>query len=223
MAWVLDYSGWRPNVNDFAAMRANGIVGVSRYLAPMTAEHNWKRISKAEYEFITNNGLSVVLNWEEHAGTWRGGYGAGVAAGREARAQARAIGFGDDRPIIQSIDTAVLPSEMATAVAFQQGFNDGGGCGPQGCYGTYPILTELWNTNRICVAWQTAARAWYGNGPQFEHASMLQFANKSFPMFPSASYDQNIVLCADWGQQPRPVNEGDCGWFHHPGDPERGE
>ena len=217
--WVLDYSGWRPNANDFAVMRANGIVGVSRYLAPLTAEHAWKRITKPEYDYTVANGLSVVLNWEEHTASWTGGYNAGVSAGQQARAQARALGCPDDRPIIQSIDQAVVPSQLSTALLFQQGFNDGGGCGPQGCYGTAYLLGELWARHDICVAWQAAARAWFGNGPQFPEASMIQFANKSFP-FPPTQYDQNFCAKYDWGQFPPPHNEGDCGWFHYPSQPE---
>jgi hypothetical protein len=217
--WVLDYSGWRPNANDYAVMRANGIVGVSRYLAPLTSEHNWKRIGKGEYDGLLANGLNVVLNWEEHADSWRGGYPAGVSAGQQARAQARALGHPDDRPLIQSIDQSVYPQELATAIGFQLGFNDGGGCGPQGCYGTAYLLDELSSRNAICVGWQTAARGWFGNAPQSANAAMVQMVTKRFP-FPANLYDENICVKQDWGQMPRPANEGDCGFFHYPGQPD---
>jgi hypothetical protein len=215
--WVLDYSGWRPTANDFTSMRANGIVGVSRYLAPATSEHAWKRIVKPEFDFIVANGLSVVLNWEEHEGSWRGGYPAGVTAGQQARAQARALGVGDDRVIIQSIDQAVYIPELATAIGFQQGFNDGGECGPQGCYGTQLLIDELYARHLIGVGWQAAARGWYGNQPQSTNVAMIQFAQKNFP-FPPTVYDQNVCVKLDWGQTPRPSNDGDCGLFYHPND-----
>jgi hypothetical protein len=171
---AFDYSAWRPNTADLVAA---GVVGVSRYLA--TPAHSWKVITKAEYDRTLAAGLPVVLNWEETAGAWRGGYTVGRIHGTEARRQARALGHPDGRPIIQSVDTAVQPAELATAIDYQRGFNDGGGLGPQGVYGTAYVIGACFSAGLVRVGWQAAARSWYGNSTDSTWASLIQRTSKS--------------------------------------------
>lgn len=167
-------------------------------------------ITQAEYARLRQAGMPVTLNWEESAGSWRGGYPLGLAHGKAARAQARALGHPDERPIIQSIDTAVTPAELATAVDYQRGFNDGGGLGPQGVYGTAYVIDNLFALGLVRVGWQAAARGWFGNGPQSANAAILQLTSKSYPQFPPAAYDENLPLKDDWGQQPAPHPQALC-------------
>ena len=196
---VFDYSGWRP---DPASLKAAGVVGVCRYLA--SSAQAWKVITKSEYERTLAAGLPVTLNWEETAGSWRGGYPLGRSHGQTARQLARALGHPDERPIIQSIDTTVNPGELATAVDYQRGFNEGGGLGPQGVYGTKYVIDSLFTLGLVRVGWQAAARGWYGNGPDCTNAALIQRTSKSYPQFPPASYDENTVHRGDWGQHPAP-------------------
>jgi len=194
---VFDYSGWRP---DPASLKAAGVVGVCRYLA--TPAQSWKVITQGEYDRLLGAGLTVTLNWEETAGSWRGGYSLGYSHGRSARIFARLLGHPEERPIVQSIDTAVAPAELNVAIDYQRGFNDGGGLGSQGVYATKYVIDALFALGLVRVGWQAAARGWYGNGPDCANAAIIQRTSKSYPQFPATSYDENTVHKADWGQHP---------------------
>lgn len=199
MTKVLDaaYPAWTT-----AGLKAAGVEGVSRYLSWLP---NSKVITQAEYDSYRNAGVPVVLNWESTGRSWRDGYSQGHADGAEARRQARALGHPDTRPIIQSIDENVDPSLTQSAIDYQRGFNDGGGCGPQGIYSTAFVIEALFREGLISVAWQTNARGWYGNGPDSPEAAILQRTSHSFPSFPSNSYDESDVVRSDWGQNPVPA------------------
>jgi hypothetical protein len=198
---VFDYSGWRP---DPASLKAAGVVGVCRYLA--SPAQSWKVITKGEYDRTLAAGLPILLNWEEAAGSWRGGFSLGYSHGRSARILARQLGHPDERPIVQSIDTAVTPAEIATAIDYQRGFNDGGGVGPQGVYGTKYVIDTFFASGLVRVGWQAAARGWYGNGPDCANAALIQRTSKSYPQFSPSSYDENTVHMTDWGQHPAPLD-----------------
>lgn len=196
MTQVLDaaYPAWTPD-----SLKAAGIPAICRYLSWLP---NSKVITPQEYGGYLAAGIAVTLNWESTGKSWRAGYEQGHSEGAEARRQARALGHPDDRPVIQSIDENVDPALLPLAVAYQQGFNDGGGCGPQGAYSTALVLNELAGRGLISVGWQTNARGWYGNQDDSPHASLIQRTSKSHPSFPSNSYDESDIVGGDWGQHP---------------------
>jgi hypothetical protein len=209
MADVLDYSGWRP---DPRALKAAGIVGVSRYLAPV-GTGDWKRIGKAEYDATLAAGLAVVLNWEDSATGWHGGYAKGVEYGRTARAQARALGHPDSRPIIVSIDSgdqlvtrdasgAILVPARAHPVAVEhvRGFVDGSGTGPQAVYAGTNVIEECHRQGLIRFGWQAAASSW--STVPSAHVALVQHVQKPYAQFPPAAYDWNTTVQPDWGQVP---------------------
>jgi hypothetical protein len=193
---IIDYSWWRPDPN---ALRQAGITSVCRYLG-----YGGKVIDKAEYDALHAAGISVMLNWETTGKSWREGYNTGVNEGREARRQARALGHPDERPIIQSMDEGVPAGMLNVAADYQRGFNDGGGVGPQGAYGTQMVLDHLFDKGLIRIGWQTNARGWEGNSKDCIRASLYQRTTHSFPSLPSNQYDENDVHFADWGQHPSP-------------------
>lgn len=192
----IDYSWWRPDLN---SLRAAGVTAVSRYLAFLP---NGKVIQKPEYDALIAAGISVMLNWESSGRSWRDGYGAGLREGAEARRQARALGHPDSRPIVQSMDEGVPAGMLDTAAQYQHGFNDGGGCGPQGAYGTKLVLDHLFDCGLITVGWQTNARGWEGNGPDCARASLLQRTSHSLNGLPADQYDESTIVGTDWGQHP---------------------
>jgi len=211
---VLDYSGWRPTDAQHLQMRQAGIVGVSRYLS--LPDQDWKVIHRAEYDRILAAGLSIVLNWEYQKGSALGGFILGVQHGAEARRQARALGHPDERPIIQSLDVGYTMAQAPGALEYMRGFNDGGGCGPQGIYGARHIIDECLARGLVRVGWQTAATSWGPVPGVSPNAHIVQRAEKSYPQFAPGLYDQNDIVRPDWGQHPAPVDAAHTCLFGYP-------
>jgi hypothetical protein len=201
-ARVLDYSGWRPTDVQLDQMIAAGVVGVSRYLS--LPDQDWKVIHKAEYDRTRAHGLSVVLNWEYQKGSALGGYRLGQQHGANARAQARVLGHPDERPLIQSLDVDYSAAQRPGALEYMRGFNDGGGCGPQGIYGARDIIDQCFANGLIRVGWQTAATSWGPVPGVSNRAAIIQRTAKSYPQWAPGLYDQNDIVLPDWGQNPRP-------------------
>lgn len=200
MTRVLDaaYPRWTPD-----ALKANGIVGVCRYVG-----HDYwsKAIKKDEYDATIAAGIPIMLNFESTGRSWRDGFNRGVSDGQAARAYARGLGHPDSRPIVYSADEGVPFSLLDTCGEYMHGVNVGDGTGiAQGFYGTAMAIDYLWDRGLISVAWQTNARGWEGNRPDSVHASIFQRTSHSFGAFPSSSYDENDVAKADWGQHPAPT------------------
>lgn len=185
MPTVLDYSVWRPSMAQLA-----GQEGVSRYLTwPDTTFNKAKQIFKPEYDLLIGSGFTVVLNWEWQKGTWREGFAGGRRDGAEARRQADALGYPADCIVVQSVDTDALPSEYPTAFAYQDGFNQGFGRGPEGCYGEGTLVDQMFDRGLIRVGWSTLATSWGGVSTK---AQMVQTSNVG-------SYDVNVVRAPWWG------------------------
>jgi hypothetical protein len=147
--------------------------------------------------------IDVILNWETTGRSWRGGYAQGLQEGKDARTQARYLGYPADYPIIQSIDEGVIASLLGIADNYQRGFNDGGGCGPQGAYGTKLALDSFFDQGLIRVGWQTNARGWFANSSDCARALMFQRTSHPIsPPLPANQYDYNDFNPA--GKNPYP-------------------
>jgi hypothetical protein len=191
---VFDYSFWRPDPH---ALKAAGIVGVQRYL---TTTSSAKRITKPEYDALHAAGLAVLLGFEDASTSWQGGRQAGLIHGRAARAQARALGHPDSRPIAFAIDSGDQVNNVGTAVAYVSGCVDGSGTGRQMVYAGTNVIEACWHADLITGGWQPAAASW--SQVPSNHVVLKQLTSKSFPQFPPSAYDENLVLAADWGQWP---------------------
>lgn len=200
---VFDFSGWRPTDTQLQQLRDGNIVGFSRYLSE--PDQDWKVIHGPEYSRYQAWGFSIVLNWEYQKGSALQGYQVGFTHGQHARAQARALGHPDERPIIQSLDTNYTTAQVPGALDYMRGFNDGGGQGPQGIYGARHIIDLCLDQGLVRVGWQTAATSWGPIPGVSTRAHMIQRAAKSYPQFPPSLYDQNDLAAVDWGQHPRPT------------------
>jgi len=174
-------------------LAAANIEGVSRYLCfPDTNFNKAKRLLKPEFDHLIALGHTVLLNWEQAGGSWMNGYPLGRIHGTEARKQVRALGVPDHHTIVQSVDTNAHPDLYGVALEYQQGFNDGGGVGPQGMYGTDGVLRQAWSKGLIVVAWQTMSRGWYNNANDCPHAGLIQRTNHG-------TFDRNDVMAPHWG------------------------
>lgn len=190
MPTVIDYSAWRPTMQQLNAM---GVEGVTRYLTyPDTAFNKAKQILKPEYDQLISARFTVLLNWEHSGSSWTLGYTVGRQHGAEARRQARALGYQDHCLIAQSVDTDPRPDMYGTALEYQRGFNDGGGCGPQGMYATDGLLRVAHDRGLIRMGWQAMARGWYNNSQDCPVANLIQRLG-------FGTHDTNDVRTPHWG------------------------
>src|SRR4029077_3662510 len=97
----IDYAWGRP---DPVAVRRVGYLFALRYLATGGPSASGKVIGLAERQALHAAGLGVGLVWETYANRPLEGSSAGQADGREARAQAKALGFPDGFPIFGAVD-----------------------------------------------------------------------------------------------------------------------
>lgn len=188
------FPGWT-----IAELKSAGIVAVFRYVA---FKPNGKIIEKPEYDNYLAHGIAVGLVWESSGTSFTGGYAAGYDEGVQARKQARELGHPDERPVFAAYDTGAVFSQ--TIANYQHGFNDGGGCGPQGVYGDVSIGNGLLNEGECRMFWQTNARGWPGDRADSPHAVMIQ----RYALVVAGvrgSYDVDDVFAADFGQHPKPA------------------
>jgi hypothetical protein len=100
----LDYSGAAPISP--STLKSRGVKGVCRYLrvAQSGGSTDWKAITKAEFDDLTNNGIDVVLNFEWYEARCMEGAGAGAQDGADALAAAKALGYAKGAMIVFSHD-----------------------------------------------------------------------------------------------------------------------
>lgn len=181
-------------------LRAAGIVAVGRYVA---FKPNGKVITHDEYVRYLSVGIAVFLVWESSGHSFTGGYAVGYAEGVEARKQARALGHPDERPVFAAYDTGTV--DLNAASAYMHGFNDGGGCGPQGVYADVVVGEHLLGLGLCRMFWETNARGWPGDSIDDPRAVMVQrYAHVVAGV--AGSYDVNDVFATDFGQHPRPTS-----------------
>jgi len=179
---------------DIAQLKSLGVTGVSRYIARTSSIG---KIMKAdECKRIVASGLGLMVNYEQSAGDWQGGYARGKSDGQWARSYVRGtLGLPDSVVIIQSIDTSVLSSQLGIAADYQRGFNDGGGLGPQGVYGPRNVLEHLHAAGLVRVCWE-----WMGFASQASSSvsHIRQYRDKPYAL--PYTYDANTPLALFYGQ-----------------------
>jgi hypothetical protein len=103
---------------DPKALLAAGCRVVFRYLS----RPGWpKNLTKAEADGLLAAGIAIVLNYETSATFMLGGYGAGQACARSARAQAAALGAPATARIYYSADFDATAAQASIVMAFLQG------------------------------------------------------------------------------------------------------
>lgn len=159
MSIVLDYtSRIAPS-----ALRAAGVVGVCRYIAPQA----WKEITKGEYDELVAAGIDVTLNWESSATDWLGGAPVGSAHAATAVSKAKARGYPAGKVIVGSADFNMSRSQwdnagQAYADAFAAGIRAGGY--RPGVYGPWNVLTWVKAAGIMDAFWQAGMSwAWDNN------------------------------------------------------------
>lgn len=190
MATALDYSQGRPTAD---AVRQAGHSGVIRYVG---TPGRTKNITAAEYRDMTSKGVGVALVYENKAGDAAGGYSAGQAAARIARADADSVGFPADKPIYFAVDSdQVTAANFAAVSAYLDGAASIlGDRARVGVYGEYDVIEKNVGSHAR-YGWQTAA--WSG-GKRSSKAHLFQRLGQIY--VGGIQSDVNDILAADWGQ-----------------------
>lgn len=182
-----DYSFARPSHQE---MKAAGIVGVLRYLAPQDAPDAGKILSIPEKDALLADGFDIALNWEWYSGRCLDGFNAGVSDGRQAVAEAKALGYPAGKEIYFSHDTGVFNQSV---IEYFRGVNASLGKDYQtGGYGGIFAIQQLHAAGVITKGWQTTA--WSG-GQKDPWAVIYQDGTQLF----GGGADEDIVSSTDIG------------------------
>jgi hypothetical protein len=157
---------------------------------------------------FTANGLGMALVFEHAAEDWRGGFDAGFANYRAARAHANSIGFPASRPIYMAVDSQVVgDANHATMARYIRGAYEAAGFDAElvGVYGQFSVVRHIAGEGTAKYLWQ--CRAWSGT-PINYHAGRHLFQHFGSPytidgknsLVSGIEVDTNEVLSGDWGQ-----------------------
>lgn len=150
-----------------AALLADGVTEVMRYVS---TRGNGKNITQPEYDAYVRNGIEVGLVYETTADWMLGGYSAGLAAARSARAQAP-VGYPADRPIWYADDFADAPAQIPVVLDCLHGCSDA-----EGSKALVRLYADFDAVEAAFAAgytgpWQTVA---WSNGRRSQHAVLYQ-------------------------------------------------
>lgn len=183
-----DYSFARP---DPSQLKADGIVGVLRYLAPDDVNNHGKILFPAERDELLGAGLDIALNFEWYEGRCNEGAASGTADAKTALTEAESLGYPAGKCIYFSHDTGIYdwtPIESyfrAARVAL-------GGKYKLGAYGSYDLISHLFSLGLIDYGWQTVA---WSNGQRDPEAVIYQTGEQIL----GGSADVDLVTSTDIG------------------------
>jgi hypothetical protein len=187
--WGFDYSWARPSAS---FLKSNGCQFVCRYLSWLP---NGKCIDRAEFQFLLNLGVAVVLNWEYYAEDMIRGanhYADGQTHAREAERQRKALGA-PECPIYFSADFDATPGQQAAINSYLDGVASIIGRDRTGIYASYYCVERTLAAGKAKWAWQTYA--WSG-GNVSNKAHLLQYQNGVL----GGGYDRCRSLKDNFGQ-----------------------
>ena len=128
------------------------------------------------------------------------GEAAGLADGKAAAAQAKALGIPAGVCIFGAADFGTTIAQVPIVRAYFVGFTKGLGGYPSGAYGTALVVDDALKTGTVRYGWQAgASTAWPGNSHVSSYAHLYQRASKTRPAV-AGSYDENVALKPNFGQ-----------------------
>lgn len=185
----LDYAFQRPPI---AAMQAEGIKFVCRYLSQINHLTKPKILTRDEALGLNAAGIAVVSNFEWYPERCTEGFEAGREDAIVARDQARACGMPEGRPIYFSVDIDTSSGRISD---YFRGILSVLPPGQVGVYGSYQICRDLDQLNLAEWLWQTYAWSggqWYGDNHIEQYENNITVGG--------ASADRNRSKKADFGQ-----------------------
>lgn len=189
----IDAAWGRPTPAQLAAAGKHFIIG---YVSHDPA----KNLSAAECTAYLDAGIAPGLVWETVADRALAGPDAGLVDGREARRQARALGFPDDRPIFTAVDFQATGVQLAGPVrAYLSAFAFGvGGTALAGVYGG--LATVAYALDHGLVAWGWQTYAWSG-GVWDPRAQVRQYRNGVRIAGHDTDLDRAVDLSPFWTRE----------------------
>lgn len=186
----VDASYDRPNPVQLAAAGKRFFVG---YVSPQSG----KNLTAAECAAYHAANVAVCLVWENTGSETLKGYAQGVTDGKEARRQARLLGFPDDRPIYHAIDFDASSAQLSGPIAyyFRGVAAAEGSVSLVGAYGGVRQIGYLLDQHLVTYAWQTYA--WSG-GAWDLRAQAQQYHNGV--QLAGGTVDLDRAMTDDYGQ-----------------------
>ena len=208
MTWIegIDAAWGRPTPAQLAAAGKRFIVGYVSHDAG-------KNLTAAECAAYLDAGIAVGLVWETTSDRALAGAAAGAADGAEARRQARALGFPDDRPIFTAVDFLASVAQLSGPVhGYLAAFADGvGGTALAGVYGGLDTVRYALNTKLVGWAWQTYA---WSHGVWDSRAYARQYRNGVSIAGHDTDLDRAVDLTAFWTKENTDMAGFDAGDAH---------
>jgi hypothetical protein len=211
MTFGVDYTG-PASPATLAKLVGQNVKFVCRYVAPIDAIFNWKRVTADEVAAVKAAGLDVVLVFESSAQRALGGGGAGFTDAQVAYLAAIDVGlsgapiyFAVDFDIIDYAPTLANTPENARAklgpvAAYFDSARTAIGRSRVGAYGGYWAIKRLFDAGLIAYGWQTYA--WSG-GQWDSRAHIRQYKNGQ--TLAGISVDFNNAMFDDFGQWKAPI------------------
>jgi hypothetical protein len=193
--WIegIDAAWSRPTPAQMTAAGKHFIVG---YVSHDPA----KNLTAAECLAYLDAGIAVGLVWETTSDRALAGAAGGAADGRQARQQARALGFPDDRPIFTAVDFLASVAQLAGPVReYLAAFADAvGGVALAGVYGGLDTVRYALNTKLVGWGWQTYA---WSHGVWDARAYAQQYRNGVSIAGHDTDLDRAVSLAALWTKE----------------------
>lgn len=154
-----DFVGPTAAIDDW--LDANDAQFVVRYFA---GGGTWKHITPAEIAHHHARGIAILLNFEGSTLDYTGGAARGTLYGVKARLEAERLGYPLELPIIVSVDTGLLSTQLPIAAAYVLAFFSAARPYRPGLYGPVNLYHKVehlaptyWLPN--ASSWQTGLRA----------------------------------------------------------------
>lgn len=155
----VDYAWSHPSL---ATLQAQGYTFAIRYIGGSTG----KRLTIPERDALWAHGLGIVLVWETSATRPLAGQYGGAIDGKEARIQARALGYPESMPIIIANDTDVYSGNIGAVRAYNAAFaREAGLFGIYGDTDAFSTMVGFSTINWHANAWKNQAKMDAHSGP----------------------------------------------------------
>lgn len=170
MSTAYDYSARAINPS---ALKNAGVGLVMRYVS---TPNNPKNITKSEYAALTAASIQVGLVYETTAGWMLGGYNAGFAAAKSARAQATVVGYPTWQRIWYAADLDLSKQQIPIVLETLRGCAAADGSkNLVAVYGEYDMVEAAYSAG-YPAPWQTEA---WSQGRRSTNAPLFQTTDQT--------------------------------------------